>query len=106
MYSRIEVFFKTEFPDPLGNNIRSEIETFGFYGVTNVRVRQDYVIFGNVSKNDLDTIAQRLLVDTITQHYQISDSGLRRERSVERSRISDPGSHIVEISRKPGVIDR
>ena len=73
MYSRIEVFFKDELPDPLGNNVRSEIEAFGFPGVTNVRIRQVYIIFGNISKNDLDTIAKKLLVDTITQHYQISD---------------------------------
>ncbi|MEP9412053.1 MAG: phosphoribosylformylglycinamidine synthase subunit PurL [Candidatus Brocadia sp.] len=96
MYSRIEVFLKNEFPDPLGNNIRSEIETSGFRGVTNVRVHQVYIIFGNVSKNTLNTIAIRLLADTITQDYQISDSG---------SGISDYGHHIVEISRKPGVMD-
>jgi len=105
MYSRIEVFFKNEFPDPLGNNIRSEIETFGFHGVSNIRVRQVYIIFGNFKKNDLDTIAQKLLVDTITQHYQSSDSGLCRERSVERFLAADLKSHIVEISRKPGVMD-
>lgn len=96
MYSRIEVFFKKEMPDPLGNNIRSEIEAFGFQGVTNVRVHQVYIIFGNVSKNDLDTIGQKLLVDTITQDYQVSDFGLR---------TSDLGHHILEISRKPGVMD-
>jgi len=96
MYSRIEVFFKNEFPDPLGNNLRSEIETFGFPGVSDIRVRQAYIIFGNVTKNDLDTIAQKLLVDTITQDYLISDSGLR---------TSDFRHHIVEISRKPGVMD-
>src|SRR5574342_848537 len=96
MYSRIEVFFKNEFPDPLGNNLRSEIETFGFHGVSDIRVRQAYIIFGNVTKNDLDAIAQKLLVDTITQDYQTSDSGLR---------ISDLARHIVEISRKPGVMD-
>ena len=105
MYSIIEVFFKNEFPDPLGNNIRSEIETFGFHGVSNIRVRQVYIIFGNISKNDMETIAQKLLVDTITQDYQIFDSGLRRERSVERFRTADFKSHIVEISRKPGVMD-
>ena len=74
MYSRIEVFLKNEFPDPIGNNILSEIETFGFHGVSNIRVRQVYIIFGNLNKNDLETIAQKLLVDTITQDYQISDS--------------------------------
>src|SRR3990170_2227458 len=105
MYTRIEVFFKNEFPDPLGNNIRSEIETFGFHGVSNIRVRQVYIIFGNVSKNDMETIAQKVLVDTVTQDYQIFDSGLRCERSVERFRTADFKSHIVEISRKPGVMD-
>ncbi len=96
MYSRIEIFFKDEFPDPLGNNIRSEIESFGFQGVTKVRVRQVYIIFGNVRENDPDAIAQKLLVDTITQDYQISDFGFR---------TSDFGHHIAEISRKPGVMD-
>lgn len=45
MYSRIEVFFKDKLPDPLGNNIRTEIEAFGFPDVTNVRIRQVYIIF-------------------------------------------------------------
>ncbi len=105
MYSRIEVFFKNEFPDPLGNNIRSEIEAFGFPGVTNVRVRQVYIIFGNVRKNDLDTIAQKLLVDTITQDYQISDFVVNAQSNDFGLQISDFGHHIVEISRKPGVMD-
>ncbi|HHT9138891.1 MAG TPA: phosphoribosylformylglycinamidine synthase subunit PurL [Candidatus Wunengus sp. YC60] len=96
MYSRIEVFFKKDFPDPAGNNIRLEIETFGFHEVSNIRVRQIYIIFGNLNKNDLDTIARKLLVDTVTQQYQISDSGFR---------VADSKSHIVEISRKPGVMD-
>src|SRR3989339_160552 len=96
MYSRIEVFFKNEFPDSLGNNIRSEIETFGFRGVSNIRVRQVYIIFGNISKNDMETIAKKLLVDTITQDYQIFDSGFP---------TADFKSRIVEISRKPGVMD-
>ncbi|OQZ03804.1 MAG: phosphoribosylformylglycinamidine synthase II [Candidatus Brocadia sp. UTAMX1] len=96
MYKRIEVFYKDELPDPLGNAVRSEIAALGFPGVTSVRVRQVYIIFGNVGENDLDTIAKKLLVDTITQHYQISDFELR---------ILDFGHHIVEISRKPGVMD-
>ncbi|HHT9130668.1 MAG TPA: phosphoribosylformylglycinamidine synthase subunit PurS, partial [Candidatus Brocadiaceae bacterium] len=95
MYSRIEVFFKNEISDALGNNIRSEIETFGFLGVTDIRVRQVYIIFGNVSKNDLDTIARKLLVDMINQHYELNPLPIGRSDN----------SHIVEISRKPGVMD-
>ena len=105
MYSRIEVFFKDELPDPLGNNIRSEIEAFDFPGVTNVRIRQVYIIFGNISKNDLDTIAKKLLVDTITQHYQISDLVVSAQSDDSGIRISDSGYHTIEISRKPGVMD-
>lgn len=105
MYSRIEVFFKDELSDPLGNNIRFEIEALGFSGVTNVRIRQVYIIFGDVSKNDLDTISKRLLVDPITQHYQISDLIVSAQPNDSGLRILDSGRHIIEISRKPGVMD-
>ncbi|MDE1889767.1 MAG: phosphoribosylformylglycinamidine synthase subunit PurL [Planctomycetota bacterium] len=95
MYSRIEVFFKNEFSDALGNNIRSEVETFGFQGITDIRGCQVYIIFGNVSKNDLDTIARKLLVDMINQHYEINPLPIGRSNNF----------HIVEVSRKPGVMD-
>ncbi len=95
MYSRIEVFFKNKLSDAPGNNIRSEIETFGFQGITDIRVRQVYIIFGNVSKNDLDTIARKLLVDMINQHYEINPLPIGRSNNF----------HIVEVSRKPGVMD-
>ncbi len=100
MYSRIEVFFKDAFPDPLGNTIRSEIEAFGFQGITNVRVCQVYILFGKVRKNDLDTIAQKLLTDTITQHYECNPAIFTKIGANGRSLL-----HIVEISRKPGVMD-
>jgi len=96
MYSRIEVFFKKDLPDPLGNTIRSEIEAFGFHGVSQVRVHQIYIIFGDLTKNTLGSIAEKLLVDTITQQYQISDSGFR---------TANFKHHTVEVSRKPGVMD-
>ncbi|MDE2216897.1 MAG: phosphoribosylformylglycinamidine synthase subunit PurL [Planctomycetota bacterium] len=95
MYSRIEVFFKNEVSDALGNNIRSEVETFGFQGITDIRGCQVYIIFGNVSKNDLDTIARKLLVDMINQHYEINPLPIGRSNNF----------HIVEVSRKPGVMD-
>jgi phosphoribosylformylglycinamidine synthase len=101
MYSRIEIFFKNEITDPLGDDIRSEIETFGFQGVTSVKVHQVYIIFGDVSKNNLDTIAKKLLVDTVTQHYEFTQG---TPTSVKLKTCSTL-PHIVEISRKPGVMD-
>ncbi|MEK6737126.1 MAG: phosphoribosylformylglycinamidine synthase subunit PurS, partial [Planctomycetota bacterium] len=96
MYSRIEVFFKQGTPDPLGNNVQSEIETFGFSGITEVRVCQVFVIFGEVNAGVLDSIAQKLLVDAVTQGYQVLAANYV---------VSEPKYHIVEVSRKPGVMD-
>jgi phosphoribosylformylglycinamidine synthase II len=96
MYSRIEVFFKNGTSDPLGNAVQSEIEIFGFRGITSIRVHQVYIIFGNLSKNELHTIAAKLLADTVTQCYQTSDFEYR---------VSNSKHHIIEITRKPGVMD-
>ncbi|MGQ3684996.1 MAG: phosphoribosylformylglycinamidine synthase subunit PurL [Candidatus Loosdrechtia sp.] len=96
VYSRIEVFFKKGTADPLGNAVQSEIVTFGFRGTTDVRVHQVYILFGNLNKDELHTIAEKLLADAVTQCYQISDSGYR---------VSDSGDHIIEVTRKPGVMD-
>ncbi|MEK7360013.1 MAG: phosphoribosylformylglycinamidine synthase subunit PurL [Planctomycetota bacterium] len=96
MYSRIEVFFKQGTPDPLGNNVQSEIEAFGFSGITEVRVCQVFVIFGEVNAGVYDAIAQKLLVDAVTQGYQVLPANYG---------VSEPKYHIVEVSRKPGVMD-
>jgi len=96
MYSRIEVFYKKNFPDLLGNNIRAEIQSFGISEVTQVKTYQVYLLFGNVDDNTLRVIARQLLADTITQDYQISKPDFQ---------TPDPTSHTVEISRKPGVMD-
>lgn len=101
MYSRIEVFFKNEFTDSLGNTTQSEIETFGFRGVTNVKVHQVYIIFGDINKNNLDTIAREILVDTVTQHYEYTQNIPTPVKVKTNSTIP----YIIEISRKPGVMD-
>ncbi len=104
MYSRIEVFFKKELPDPQGNNVRSEIESFGFSGITDVRVHQVYIIFGMVDKAHLEAIATRLLADTITQQYHILEPQQKTSRQGDEQALRT-GLHIVEISRKAGVMD-
>ncbi|OHB97718.1 MAG: phosphoribosylformylglycinamidine synthase II [Planctomycetes bacterium RIFCSPLOWO2_12_38_17] len=96
MYSRIEIFFKNEIPDPIGNNTKSEIAAFGFSGIDTIRVHQVYIIFGNLNKKELDIIAEKLLADTVTQQYNISD---------QKPQITDSGSFIIETTRKPGVMD-
>ncbi|MDR4509232.1 MAG: phosphoribosylformylglycinamidine synthase subunit PurL [Candidatus Brocadiaceae bacterium] len=97
MYSRIEVFFKDECDDPIGNDIQTEVKTFGFPELKSVRVHQVYIIFGELSKNDLHTIADKLLVDTVTQQYTCNPGFAVPTKSTD--------SHIIEISRKPGVMN-
>jgi len=97
MHSRIEVFVKNEYADPVGANVKSEIETFGFADVKRVRVLQVYIFFGKLTDNELESIAKKLLVDSVTQDYlcasDFSHPSLRNK------------FHIIEISRKPGVMD-
>ena len=97
MHSRIEVFLKDEYADPLGENVTSEIETFGFAKVKSVRVRQVYIFFGKLTENELDTIAKKLLADSVTQHYLCTSDSFHQSPHEH--------FHIIEISRKPGVMD-
>ncbi|OHB68447.1 MAG: phosphoribosylformylglycinamidine synthase II [Planctomycetes bacterium RBG_16_41_13] len=97
MHSRIEVFLKDEYADPLGENVTSEIETFGFAKVKSVRVRQVYIFFGKLTENELDTIAKKLLADSVTQHYLCTSDAFHQSPHEH--------FHIIEVSRKPGVMD-
>ncbi|WP_295103323.1 phosphoribosylformylglycinamidine synthase subunit PurL [uncultured Candidatus Kuenenia sp.] len=97
MHSRIEVFLKDEYADPLGKNVISEIETFGLAKVKSVRVRQVYIFFGKLTENELDTIAKKLLADSVTQHYLCTSDSSRQ--------TPHEHFHIIEVSRKPGVMD-
>ncbi|HLG31309.1 MAG TPA: phosphoribosylformylglycinamidine synthase subunit PurS, partial [Candidatus Brocadiales bacterium] len=58
MYTRIEIFHKNRFLDSTGIKVKSEIESLGITSVSDVRVAQVYVIDGNISKKDVETICQ------------------------------------------------
>lgn len=111
---RIEVSYKSALPDPIGNRLKTEIETLGIQTVNDVRVVDVYILSGRLSEDDIRGICEQLLVDNITQCYEVCP----RHSTPYAMQASIPGSagtyschnhktqcNVIEIRRKPGVID-
>lgn len=96
MNTRIEIFYKPNLDDPIGNRLKTEIETLGFNMVQDVRVSQVYMIESALSEQKIKDICEQLLADSITQDYLINSSQLKNNIQ---------NCHIVEVSRKSGVMD-
>ncbi len=113
MYTRIEIFPKDRFLDSTGIKVKSEIESLGITSVSEVRVGQVYVIDGNISKKDVETICQKLLSDPVTEDYHVESQAhpplhpLLAKGGIKGGVTPDSRlkTHVVEVSRKPGVMD-
>ncbi|MEE9260850.1 MAG: phosphoribosylformylglycinamidine synthase subunit PurS, partial [Candidatus Scalindua sediminis] len=114
MERRIEVFTKKDFPDTLGNEIKSEIENIGITSVDEIRIAQVYLIDGDLSTEDVKCICNELLTDGLTQdcvcYNGLSDSstnvwaGPSAERAGKK-RHKDNVVYTIEVARKQGVMD-
>ncbi|MGR3219947.1 MAG: phosphoribosylformylglycinamidine synthase subunit PurS [Candidatus Anammoxibacter sp.] len=102
MFARIEVYYKERFPDPVSSKLKTAIETIGIYAVTNIRTVNIFLIEGALSGEDIENICSRLLVDCVTQDYTIRD--LQPEIPNPKSQIPNR-EHVIEVSRKPDVMD-
>ncbi|MBM4078704.1 MAG: phosphoribosylformylglycinamidine synthase subunit PurL [Planctomycetes bacterium] len=91
---RIEVSPKPQFPDPIGAGVKSDIRDLGIdAAVEDVRAVFVYMLDGDLGREQVETVCQRLLADGVDQHYLIGASP------------PCPGVKVVEVSRKPGVTD-
>jgi len=90
MYRRIEVGFKPEAADALGESRRREIEGFLNIRVDLVRTRRVYTIDAELSEGELELIKRELLADPITQHV---DAPLPKF------------DWLIEVGYRPGVTD-
>jgi len=106
MERRIEVFTKKDFPDTLGNEIKSEIESIGIASVDEIRIAQVYLIDGDLSKEDVKRICDELLTDGLTQDciYYNGLSAPSAERAGKK-RHKDNVVYTIEVARKQGVMD-
>ena len=90
---KVEVYYKPEVPDTIGNGILEDISDLGITGVVSVRTATIYWIEGELDSQSISRIATELLADPITQNY-----------TYESDRIQSQ-DWTIEVQFKPGVTD-
>ncbi len=90
---KVEVSYKPDVPDTIGQGILEDITDLGLHGIDTVRTAQVYQIEGTLDADTVDRIGTELLADPITQTY---DFGTDAENST---------AWTLEVQFKPGVTD-
>ena len=93
MAHRIEVGFKPEIRDSLGEMIKKRIIEDLLINVDSVKTIDAYTIDADLSVKQLKTLAENLFADQIIQNYSI-DKSLAKEFD-----------WLIEVAFKPGVTD-
>ena len=96
---KIEVSYKLETPDAIGQGILQDIADLGLIGVESVHTVQIYWIEGEVSSDAIERICTELLADPVTQNYAYSRSDNQPPGQ------SDDSVWTIEVRLKPGVTD-
>ena len=90
---KVEVYYKPEVPDTVGQGILEDIADLGISGIDAVRTATVYWIEGALNVQTIDRIGTELLADPITQVYTLAAQ-------------NDPAtSWTLEVQFKPGVTD-
>lgn len=90
---KIEVSYKPEITDFVGNEILEDIADLGIDGVESVRTASIYWIEGTLNTEHIHRIGSELLADPITQVSNLTE---------EKEETND---WIIEVQYKPGVTD-
>ncbi len=90
---KIEVYYKPEVPDTVGQGILEDITDLGIRGIDSVRTATVYWINGSLDTKTIDRIGTELLADPITQAYTFE---------TENDTETD---WTLEVQFKPGVTD-
>jgi phosphoribosylformylglycinamidine synthase II len=90
---RIEISVKEEYNDPRADGLEKDIFDLGITAVEKVRVANVYLLEGDISDSELESICRELLTDPIVEEYT------HREAPVPA------GARLVEVAYNPGVMD-
>lgn len=90
---KVEVFYKREVPDTIGNGILEDISDIGVTGVHAVRTASVYWIEGQLDSQSIEHIVTELLADPITQNYTYKSDDKPNQ------------DWTIEVQYKPGVTD-
>jgi phosphoribosylformylglycinamidine (FGAM) synthase PurS component len=90
---KVEVYYKPEVPDTVGQGILEDITDLGINGIDSVRTATVYWIEGSLDAETIDCIGTELLADPITQAYTF---GTENDTETDWT---------LEVQFKPGVTD-
>ncbi len=90
---KVEVYYKPEVPDAIGQGILEAITDLGIRSVDSVQTATVYWIEGTLDAQVIDRIGAELLADPITQDYTITPQN------------GSTTDWTLEVRFKPGVTD-
>lgn len=101
---KIEVSYKSETPDVIGQGILEDIADLGIVGVTSVRTAKIYWIEGNINSRAVERICSDLLADPVTQRYVYRE--INNDIPAQGVHSDCPSDTLtIEIQFKSGVTD-
>ena len=90
---KVEVYYKPEVPDTVGQGILEDITDLGINGIDSVHTATVYWIEGSLDAQTIDRIGTELLADPITQAYTFGTEDTTENK------------WTLEVQFKPGVTD-
>ncbi len=99
MLWRVEIKDKDGVVDSAGEGIYRDILDLGIKSIVKAQVVSVYLIDGNVGEQDVKTICEELLTDTIVQSYSYHPN----EKTIPS--LETNNLRVVEIAYHPGVMD-
>ena len=90
---KVEVYYKPEVPDTVGQGILEDVADLGINGIDSVRTATVYWIEGSLDAQTIDRIGTELLADPITQAYAFGHQN------------NTDTDWTLEVQFKPGVTD-
>jgi len=93
---QIDVALKPERMDPEGHAVKHQIDEIGVTGVDRVRHVRAFVIECELDRDQVESIATQLLADPVIDRYAVNGPVIDED---------DGGLQVVQVVRKPGVMD-
>jgi phosphoribosylformylglycinamidine synthase II len=91
--SRVEVSVKPSLPDPRGEALKADIRDLGIGTIQQIRVSDVYLLEGDLSRKELETICRQLLADPVAENHSIGEPSPSQD------------AHAIEVAYNPGVMD-
>ncbi|MBN1766719.1 MAG: phosphoribosylformylglycinamidine synthase subunit PurL [Sedimentisphaerales bacterium] len=96
MVNRIEIYNKSDYPDVHGQDVLADIKQLGIRTVEAVQSMRVFVIEGDLKEDQLHRIAAELLVDPVTESYELGRTG---------APVGLAQATLIEVHLQPGVTD-